>query len=129
MTESWEGKSIVIVDDSMTSRDMLKNLYESVGLNVIADLTSGLEALEKIPELLPDFVSLDIIMPEMDGIECYFRLMKLSLPSFIFFVSPLSFENRMVEVYAEQIPPEVFLPKPLVREALVGLLDKRKALG
>ena len=118
MTEPWQDKTIVIVDDSKPSRDQLEKLYTSMGLKVLKTLESGLAALEVIPHVNPDFVSLDIIMPEMDGIECYFKLRDLELPCDVFLVSALSLESRVVGVYADEIPQAAFLPKPLTEEVL-----------
>jgi two-component system chemotaxis response regulator CheY len=123
MTESWREKSIVIVDDSAISRAALEELYTSVGLKVIANLASGVEAVKVVPDLVPDYVSLDIIMPEMDGIECFFKLKDLSISANIFLVSALSLENRVVSVYADEIPPESFLPKPLDQDILRNYLE------
>ena len=122
MTNPWHGKSVIIVDDSESSRTLLERLYKSVGLNVIASVSSGLELLDLIPESVPDYISLDIIMPEMDGIECYFKLKDLEIPAQVFFVSALSVENRVVSVYADEISSSVFLPKPLTTEILEDFL-------
>ena len=122
MVEPWSGKTIVIVDDSEQYRRYLEDFYSSSGLKVIGQFSSGVDAVEKIPDLHPDLVSLDIIMPEMDGIECYFLTKERYAPANVFFVSALSLENRVVSVYSEDIPPSSFLPKPIEKETFESYL-------
>ena len=64
---------ILVVDDVPDNVDILQTRLEAQGYSV-ATATDGVEALEKIRELLPDLVVLDIMMPKMDGIETLKRL-------------------------------------------------------
>jgi len=64
---------ILVVDDAPDNLDILQMRLESQGYEV-ATAGDGVEALEKIREMLPDLVLLDIMMPKMDGIEAVKRL-------------------------------------------------------
>jgi class 3 adenylate cyclase len=64
---------ILIVDDAPDNVDILQMRLESQGYEV-ATAEDGIEALEKVRELLPDLVLLDVMMPKMDGIEVVKRL-------------------------------------------------------
>ena len=67
-----EGKSVLIVDDSDRIREELRSEYSEQGFKVVGECENGLQAIEFLEEHPNiDLVSLDIIMPEMDGIECY----------------------------------------------------------
>lgn len=123
----WYGKSVLIVDDSNASQEMLRALFESAGFRVIGTLSSCIEALQFVEKKVPDYISLDIIMPEMDGIECYIRLKETQIQSTIFLVSALSSEARVVGAYSGEIPPAAFLPKPLDLETLEGHLMQLSA--
>lgn len=68
-----EPARILVVDDVPDNLDILQMRLESQGYEV-ATAGDGVEALEKIRELLPDLVLLDIMMPKMDGIEAVKRL-------------------------------------------------------
>jgi adenylate cyclase len=68
-----EPARILVVDDVPDNLDILQMRLESQGYEV-ATASDGIEALEKIRELLPDLVLLDIMMPRMDGIEALKRL-------------------------------------------------------
>lgn len=122
MERPWEGKSVVIVEDHDDTRRSLKSLYAEVGLRVVGEAKDGIEALQVVGAANPDLVSLDIIMPNMDGIECY-RALKKTFPQMqFFFVSALSAEHRVTECFAEEIGLERFLQKPLKRDVLESRL-------
>lgn len=63
------AKKIMVVDDAAIMRMMLKNILTTSGYEVTAEATNGKEALEKYQEVHPDAVTMDITMPEMDGIK------------------------------------------------------------
>ena len=63
------GKKIMIVDDAPIVRLMLKDILVFNGYEVVGECVNGLEAIDKYKELKPDLVTLDIVMPERDGIE------------------------------------------------------------
>ena len=61
--------NILIVDDSRTSRKILKEILEDAGHTVIAEAKDGEDGYLKYKELKPELVTLDITMPKMDGLE------------------------------------------------------------
>jgi MinD-like ATPase involved in chromosome partitioning or flagellar assembly/DNA-binding response OmpR family regulator len=70
-TESWEsveGGTILVVDDNETNCDLLKRQLERQGY-MVTTVLSGQEALKQLPALPYDLILLDIIMPEMSGLE------------------------------------------------------------
>lgn len=69
INDVFRKKSVVLVaDDSLTVRMQLSELLEDGGYNVLS-VENGVEALERVNRYLPDLVVLDVIMPEMNGIE------------------------------------------------------------
>ncbi|RKZ28926.1 two-component system response regulator [bacterium] len=70
------GKRIMIVDDAKFIRVILTNILEEAGYEVVGEAEDGKVALEKYPELKPDLLLLDIIMPEMEGNVVLGKLMK-----------------------------------------------------
>ena len=115
-------KKILIVEDSQSVQVELQELFTRLGMKVVGVASNGVEAIKLVSELEPDLVSLDIIMPEMDGIECY-RHLRQSDPErpFLFFVTALATEARVVSEYAEEIDPSLYMPKPLTER---GFLEK-----
>ncbi len=69
--------SILVVDDQPINVQLLKRKLERAGLGVIT-ATNGLEALEQVKEHKPDLILLDLMMPDMDGIEVCQRLQERS---------------------------------------------------
>lgn len=63
-----KGKTILVVDDSPTVRKLISGKLEKSGHNVVC-ASDGVEALERLSEIMPDLVLLDITMPRMDGYE------------------------------------------------------------
>jgi two-component system chemotaxis response regulator CheY len=119
----WDGKSILIVDDNQDIRRQLSEAYKSLGLNVIGEAEDGVKAIEFIATNEPDIVSLDIIMPEMDGIECYRKIRASNESIQMLVVSCLAADPKVVESFSQEIPPYVFVGKPVEAEKLKDHLD------
>ena len=62
------GKRILIVDDAAFMRMMIKDILTKNNFEVVGEAADGLQAIDKYMELKPDLVTMDITMPEMDGI-------------------------------------------------------------
>ena len=63
------GNNILVVDDAAFMRMMVKDILTKGGYNVVGEAENGVVAIQKYTELKPDLVTLDITMPEMDGIQ------------------------------------------------------------
>ncbi len=60
---------ILVVDDAAFMRMMLKNILRANGHEVVGEAEDGVQSLEKYEQLKPDLVTMDIVMPQLDGIE------------------------------------------------------------
>ena len=69
------GNNILVVDDAAFMRMMVKDILTKGGYNVVGEAENGVVAIQKYTELKPDLVTLDITMPEMDGIQALKKLM------------------------------------------------------
>ena len=69
--------TVLIVDDSKTSRRILKNILIENGYEIIGEATDGQTGYEKYIEFRPDLVTLDITMPVLDGLGCLEKIMQL----------------------------------------------------
>lgn len=67
---------IVVVDDSQTARELLVALYESAGLRVVGVGKTGEDAIQLVIKHIPDVVSMDVVMPKMDGLEATRAIMR-----------------------------------------------------
>ena len=120
----WSGKSVLVVDDLAMVRDQLCKVYESIGMKVVGTAANGVEALKFLQSNTVDLVSLDIIMPEMDGIECYRKIRSKKLSCRSVFVSWLAADPRVPDKLKEEIPMELFQGKPIDASILSERLMK-----
>lgn len=105
---------VVIVDDSAKIRNDLKMLVGRLGWEVVGEGETGIEAIELVEKLKPDLLTLDIIMPEMDGIECYRQLRQKKASCKCIIVSVLASEPRVLQAFEKEIYTTHFLKKPIV---------------
>lgn len=108
----WVGKSVVVIDDSEQMRQALETAYRAAGMKVVGLAKNGVEGIEMVLKFRPEVASIDIIMPEMDGIECV-KLIRAKSPSTkCLFVTWLASEQRIAQSLAEYVPAHAFQPKP-----------------
>lgn len=86
--------TVLIVDDSKTSRYMLRHILVENGYEVIGEAENGQEGFDKYCELEPDFVTLDITMPVMDGIETLVKIKEYDEEAKIIMVTASGQKNK-----------------------------------
>lgn len=91
------SKRIIIVDDAPVIRLVLKDLLESAGFEVIAECENGVEAVQKYTELKPDLITLDITMPEKDGIAALKEIKALDTNAKVIMVTALDERDSLVD--------------------------------
>lgn len=128
------GKKVMVVDDSALMRRQIGDILVRGGFEVVTART-GLEAIERIPLENPDVVTLDINMPEMDGLTCLSRILTES-PRPVVMVSSLTEEGALATLEAIALGAVDYLQKPggtvsaNMRSIEEMLLDKvRGAVG
>ncbi|MBO5469297.1 MAG: response regulator [Lachnospiraceae bacterium] len=114
--------SILIVDDSRTSRKILKGILESEGYEVVGEATNGQEGYERYVELKPDIVTMDITMPVLDGIEALKKIKGEYPDAKVVMVTAAGQKTKMVE--AVQNGANEFVSKPFESEQLKKIIDK-----
>lgn len=129
--QNWVGKRVLVVEDSEIMRDEIAALYNSLGIEVVAQAKNGVEALEKIEAQKPDFVSMDIIMPEMHGIDCC-RIVHKKYPEIpVLFLSCLTSAPVMQKAFEAEFPLKNFVEKPpkkeILQECMSNLFAQRDA--
>jgi two-component system chemotaxis response regulator CheY len=116
--------SVLIVDDALFMRMMIKDILSKDGLDVIGEAENGVEAVKKYAELHPDLVTMDIVMPEMDGIEAVRNIMKLDPAARVLMCSAMGQQPLVVE--ALEAGAKDFIIKPFQPSKVVEAV--RKAL-
>lgn len=102
---------LLIVDDSALMRRFLGRIFEAESDFEIAAARDGSEALQAISEFRPDVVTLDIAMPNMDGLACLDRIM-VEYPCPVVMVSALTEHGADETLRALQMGAVDFIPKP-----------------
>ena len=116
---------LMIVDDSNIIRRRIERSQQIDRLQVVGSAANGREAVELFQRTNPDVVTMDLTMPEMDGIECVERLVALKPEVLILVVSALADKSTAVEAIAKGA--NGFLCKPFtdrqLNDALAELLQ------
>ena len=110
---------ILIVDDSRTSRKMLRNILESNGHEIIDEAVNGQEGVQKFQALKPDVVTLDITMPVVDGVEALKMIKALDPDSKVVMVTAAGQKNKMIECI--KAGANEFLTKPFEQQEIVDV--------
>jgi two-component system chemotaxis response regulator CheY len=71
---------VLVVDDDPRFASALRALLEAEGMSVVGYARNGVEAVERAEQLRPDVVSMDLLMPVMDGLEATRRIVPLGIP-------------------------------------------------
>ena len=113
---------ILIVDDSRTSRKMLRNILESNGHEIIDEAVNGQEGVQKFQALKPNVVTLDITMPVVDGVEALKMIKALDPESKVVMVTAAGQKNKMIECI--KAGANEFLTKPFEQQEIVDVINK-----
>lgn len=118
---------VMVVDDSALYRQLVKNTLRNVpDVQVVGLASTGLEALAKIPELQPDLLTLDVQMPDMNGLELLREIKKRRLGVKAIMLSSLTAQGTQVTTDALLAGAFDFIQKPNSNDAETNrkLLDE-----
>ena len=122
MTETKKVK-VLVVDDSKTMLAMISAQLKGSDFEVVATASSGPEALEKYKQHKPHLVLLDIVMPEVTGVDTLERLLRTDASACVVMVSSLGTIDAVQDCLNKGA--KSFLQKPLQRE---GILTQLKSV-
>lgn len=116
------SKRIMIVDDSRIVHAMMKQLLDDTDFEIIGYCRSGEEAINSYRDFKPDVVTMDIVMPGMDGLEAAATILTEFPDARILMVSSLAYDDTMET--AEKIGTKGFIFKPIERDQLLEALNR-----
>lgn len=114
--------TILIVDDSRTSRRILKGIVEGDGHSVIGEAGNGEEGYLQYKELKPDIVTMDITMPNMDGIESLSLIKKENPDAKVIMITAAGQKEKMVE--ALKRGADEFVTKPFDQQEICNVIKR-----
>lgn len=109
-------KKALLVDDAAFMRMMLKNILEEVGFEVIAEAKSGKDAIRLYNQHKPDVVTMDLSMPEMDGIKATENIIAENPEAKIIICSALGQKKKIIE--SVKAGAKDFILKPFDKESV-----------
>lgn len=114
-------KSVLIVDDAAFMRLNLKNILKDE-YEIAGEAKDGQEAVEMYQELQPDFVTMDITMPVMDGLEAIKAIKDINQDACIVVCSAMGQQKMIIK--AIEAGAKDFIVKPFKEERVVEAIKK-----
>jgi two-component system, chemotaxis family, chemotaxis protein CheY len=104
------SRTVLVCDDALFMRTMVKDILSQAGFTVVGEAENGQQAVEQYKKLKPDLVTMDIIMPEMGGIEAVKKIMEVDPQARILMCSAMGQQALVLE--AIQVGAKDFVVKP-----------------
>lgn len=116
---------VLIVDDAAFMRMMIKDILSKNGFEIVGEAENGAKAVEKFQELRPDLTTMDITMPEMDGITAVKEIKRIDPSAKVIMCSAMGQQAMVIE--AIQSGARDFIVKPFQPDRVLEAV--RKAVG
>ncbi|MGB0696180.1 MAG: response regulator [Rhodospirillaceae bacterium] len=113
--------SILVVDDSLIMQKKISTMVDGFGHHVIATAATGQEAIEKCAEYTPDLVTMDITMPDMNGIEATRKILAAHPDCTIIMVTSHGQESMVME--AIDAGAKGYVLKPVDKDKLANTIN------
>ena len=116
------SKKVLIVDDAVVMRMMIKGILSKHGYEVVGEAQNGVESVDKYKQLQPDLVTMDMVMPEMDGITAVRQIMSMDPNAKIIMCTSMGQQALVVE--AIQAGAKSFITKPFQPPKILETISK-----
>jgi two-component system chemotaxis response regulator CheY len=116
------GKRVLIVDDAAFMRMMIKNILTKNGYDVVAEAENGQIAVEMYKDFKPDLVTMDITMPEMNGIEGVKEILNIDPHANVIMCSAMGQQSMVME--AIQAGAKDFIVKPFQQDRILQAMER-----
>lgn len=113
---------LLIVDDSTVVRNKIERAVAGKGIQVIGQAENGVKAVEQYRRTPTDLVTLDITMPEMDGLQCLSHLLSINPDARVLVISALADKATGIEALTKGASG--FLCKPFSDDELTDALNE-----
>ncbi|MCH7709497.1 MAG: response regulator [Myxococcales bacterium] len=113
---------ILVADDAAFMRQMIREIVEAEGHEVVAEASDGVEAVDQFKAHHPDLVTMDIVMPRRSGIDAVKGILELDSTACVVMCSALGQETLVTE--ALQAGARDFIVKPFKPDSVVKTVNK-----
>jgi two-component system, chemotaxis family, chemotaxis protein CheY len=114
-------KRLLITDDAVIMRTIIGDAAREAGWDVVGEARNGAEAIEKYKELRPDVITLDLVMPEFDGLHALRGILEFDSEAVVLVVSALDQKSVLQNAFRHGATD--FLVKPFDKSQLVSALE------
>ena len=115
-------RTVLICDDAIFMRTMVSDILQQAGFEVVGEAESGVQAIEKYRALKPDLVTMDIVMPDMGGIDAVREITKLDPQARVLMCSAMGQQALVVE--ALQAGAKDFVVKPFQPSRVLEAVER-----
>ena len=115
----------VVVDDSVTARAILKSTLQAAGFEVVAEGERGDQAVTLFEQFRPTLITLDIVMPILDGVRAAEVILRLHPEAQIVMCSSLNSREKVLA--CRDLGVKHFILKPMVPEAVIKIVQRLAA--
>ena len=116
---------VLVVDDAAFMRKMVSDALAKAGHEVIGEACNGVEAVESFRALKPELTTLDITMPEKDGLAALKEIIELDPAARVIMCSALGQESKVLE--SIKLGAKDFVVKPFQADRVLGAVEKALA--
>lgn len=113
---------VMVVDDTAFMRMMMKTILEDLGFEVIAEARNGKEAVDEYTRVKPDLVTMDITMPEMDGVEALRKIKAIDPLAKVIMCSAMGQRDMVLDAITSGAKD--FVVKPFQRDRIQEAVSK-----
>ncbi|MDG5786776.1 response regulator [Evansella sp. AB-P1] len=113
---------VLVTDDAKFMRMQLSDILSKIGHEVVGEAENGKDAIEKYKELMPDLVTMDITMPEMDGVSALKEIMQVNPNAKVIMCSAMGQQSMVID--SIQSGAKDFIVKPFDRERIENAISK-----
>ncbi len=114
--------TVLVCDDAKFMRVMILTILTNAGWAVVGEAENGLQAVEKYKELGPDIVTMDMVMPEMGGIDALREIVKDDASARVVMCTAMGQDDLIAE--AHELGASAVLLKPFTSEGLLKIMNK-----
>ena len=116
------AKTLVVTDDAAIIRQKVKQAARSSGWEIVGEARNGKEAVERYTELRPTAMTIDLVMPEYDGIYALREIMALDPDAKVIVVSAIGQKSILQEAFKLGVVD--FIVKPFDKQTLIKTLEQ-----
>ena len=120
------SKTVLIVDDIPFVRKTLSEIFTQAHYQVVGEAATGIDGIQQYQKLKPDLVTMDIVMPEMSGIEATRKIIKINPRAKVVIISAMGQEQLVME--AINVGAADYILKPFTTQEVIKTAERVLAM-